>query len=173
MLVTVRLMGVTFFALAAYLAVEGFLDLAGHARLAVAAAALVTMPLELAPVGVGTPQLIERVTARQGAVDGLVSLAHEVKHAVGCLIADGGGLGWQVRGLSHAMLPFGVAGPGIRGPVTVSACRLVLIPTLRRELPFCPLAGIRGALRIPDAAGARQRNRRVLTSPGRLVESNG
>jgi len=38
MLVAVRLMGVTFFALAAYLAVEGFLDLAGHARLAVAAA---------------------------------------------------------------------------------------------------------------------------------------
>jgi hypothetical protein len=23
-----------------------------------------------------------------------------------------------------------------------------------RELPFCPVAGIRGALRIPDAAGA-------------------
>jgi hypothetical protein len=23
-----------------------------------------------------------------------------------------------------------------------------------RELPFCPLAGIRGALRIPDAGGA-------------------
>lgn len=48
----VRLIGVTFFALAAYLAVEGIRDLAGHARpghpvpgLAVAAAALAVMPL--------------------------------------------------------------------------------------------------------------------------------
>jgi divalent metal cation (Fe/Co/Zn/Cd) transporter len=48
----VRLIGVTFFALAAYLTVEGIRDLAGHARpeqsiagLAVAAAALVVMPL--------------------------------------------------------------------------------------------------------------------------------
>jgi divalent metal cation (Fe/Co/Zn/Cd) transporter len=47
----VRLIGVTFFALAAYLAVEGIRDLAGHARpgqpaagLAVAAAALLVMP---------------------------------------------------------------------------------------------------------------------------------
>lgn len=47
----VRLIGVTFFALAAYLAVEGIRDLAGHARpehsvpgLAVTAAALVVMP---------------------------------------------------------------------------------------------------------------------------------
>jgi divalent metal cation (Fe/Co/Zn/Cd) transporter len=47
----VRLIGVTFFALAAYLAVEGVRDLAGHARpgqsapgLAVAAAALLVMP---------------------------------------------------------------------------------------------------------------------------------
>ncbi len=48
----VRLIGVTFFALAAYLAVEGIHDLAGRARpghpvpgLAVAAAALAVMPL--------------------------------------------------------------------------------------------------------------------------------
>ena len=48
----VRLIGVTFFALAAYLAVEGIRDLAGQARpqqsipgLAVTAAALVVMPL--------------------------------------------------------------------------------------------------------------------------------
>lgn len=48
----VRLIGVTFFALAAYLAIEGIRDLASHARpghsvpgLAVAAAALVVMPL--------------------------------------------------------------------------------------------------------------------------------
>jgi divalent metal cation (Fe/Co/Zn/Cd) transporter len=48
----VRLIGVTFFALAAYLAVEGIRDLAGRARpeqsipgLAVTAAALVVMPL--------------------------------------------------------------------------------------------------------------------------------
>jgi divalent metal cation (Fe/Co/Zn/Cd) transporter len=48
----VRLIGVTFFVLAVYLAVEGIRDLAGHARpehsvagLAVAAAALVVMPL--------------------------------------------------------------------------------------------------------------------------------
>jgi divalent metal cation (Fe/Co/Zn/Cd) transporter len=48
----VRLIGVTFFALAAYLTVEGIRDLAGHTRpeqsipgLAVAAAALVVMPL--------------------------------------------------------------------------------------------------------------------------------
>jgi divalent metal cation (Fe/Co/Zn/Cd) transporter len=47
----VRLIGVTFFALAAYLAIEGIRDLAGHARpagspagLAIAAAALVVMP---------------------------------------------------------------------------------------------------------------------------------
>jgi divalent metal cation (Fe/Co/Zn/Cd) transporter len=47
----VRLIGVTFFALAAYLAVEGIRDLAGHARpgqsapgLAIAAAALLVMP---------------------------------------------------------------------------------------------------------------------------------
>jgi len=47
----VRLIGVTFFALAVYLAVEGVRDLAGHARpaasvpgLAVAAAALIVMP---------------------------------------------------------------------------------------------------------------------------------
>jgi divalent metal cation (Fe/Co/Zn/Cd) transporter len=47
----VRLIGVTFFALAAYLAVEGIRDLAGHARpgqpaagFAVAAAALLVMP---------------------------------------------------------------------------------------------------------------------------------
>jgi divalent metal cation (Fe/Co/Zn/Cd) transporter len=48
----VRLIGVTFFALAAYLTVESIRDLAGHARpeqsisgLAVAAAALIVMPL--------------------------------------------------------------------------------------------------------------------------------
>jgi hypothetical protein len=48
----VRLIGVTFFALAVYLTVEGIRDLAGHARpeqsipgLAVAAAALIVMPL--------------------------------------------------------------------------------------------------------------------------------
>ncbi len=48
----VRLIGVTFFALAAYLTVQGIRDLAGHARpqqsipgLAVAAAALIVMPL--------------------------------------------------------------------------------------------------------------------------------
>lgn len=48
----VRLIGVTFFALALYLTVEGIRDLAGHARpqqsvagLAVAAAALIVMPL--------------------------------------------------------------------------------------------------------------------------------
>jgi len=48
----VRLIGITFFALAAYLTVEGIRDLAGHARpeqsvpgLAVAAAALIVMPL--------------------------------------------------------------------------------------------------------------------------------
>ena len=47
----VRLIGVTFFALAVYLSVEGIRDLAGHARpapsapgLAIAAAALVVMP---------------------------------------------------------------------------------------------------------------------------------
>ena len=47
----VRLIGVTFFALAAYLAVEAVRDLAGHARpafspagLAIAAAALLVMP---------------------------------------------------------------------------------------------------------------------------------
>jgi hypothetical protein len=47
----VRLIGVTFFALAAYLAVEAVRDLAGHARpaspaagLAIAAAALAVMP---------------------------------------------------------------------------------------------------------------------------------
>jgi hypothetical protein len=47
----VRLIGVTFFALAAYLAIEGIRDLAGHTRpagspagLAIAAAALVVMP---------------------------------------------------------------------------------------------------------------------------------
>ena len=47
-----RLIGVTFFALAAYLAVEGIRDLAGHTRpgqsipgLAVTAAALIVMPL--------------------------------------------------------------------------------------------------------------------------------
>ncbi len=48
----IRLIGVTFFALALYLGVEGIRDLAGHARpapsvpgLAIAAAALIVMPL--------------------------------------------------------------------------------------------------------------------------------
>jgi hypothetical protein len=47
--------------------------------------------------------------------------------------------------------------PRIKSPLL---CLIILLELLScnantcRELPFCPVAGIRGALRIPDAAGA-------------------
>jgi hypothetical protein len=58
---------------------------------------------------------------------------------------------WKLR---H---PPGGIGQRIKSPLL---CSLILLELLSsnastcRELPFCPVAGIRGALRIPDAASA-------------------
>ena len=47
--------------------------------------------------------------------------------------------------------------PRIKSPLLCSNFPSELVPDdadTYRELPFCPLVGIRGVLRIPDAAGA-------------------